>query len=178
VVKISLNEVDVAKIKLGDKSIMTFDAIDGLEMTGKVVQIDTLGTASQGVVTYNVKIALDTQDDRIKPGMSASASIITSVKTDVLTVPNSAVKSSGNNSFVQILDSKNQPQNIAVTTGIANDTLTEITSGIKEGDKVITQTIIPSSSASTGATGASSGNNALRIPGIGGGGGGGGFRGN
>ncbi|MCX6797444.1 MAG: efflux RND transporter periplasmic adaptor subunit [Candidatus Doudnabacteria bacterium] len=170
VVKISLNEVDVAKIKLGDKSIMTFDAIDGLEMTGKVVQIDTIGTVSQGVVTYNVKIALDTQDDRIKPGMSTSASIITSVKTDVLAVPNSAVKSNNNGNYAQILDTKNQPQNISITTGIANDTLTEIISGIKEGDKVITQTINPNA---TNVTTQSSSNANLRIPGIGGGVGGG-----
>jgi HlyD family secretion protein len=181
VAKISLNEVDVAKIKLGQNATLTFDAVDGLEMTGKVAQIDTLGTASQGVVSYGVKIALDTQDDRIKPGMSVSASIITDVRADVLAVPNSAIKSNNNGSYVQILDSKGQPQNVTVTTGLANDTSTEILSGLKEGDQVVTQTITSSASKTTTA-----GTTGSLIPGIGGGGavrvnvGGGGanFRGN
>jgi len=70
IAEISLNEVDAAKIKIGQKATLTFDAIDNLSISGEVTQIDTLGTVSQGVVTYNVKILFDTQDDRIKPSMS------------------------------------------------------------------------------------------------------------
>ena len=77
VVIIPLNEVDVAKVKMGDQAVLTFDAIDGLTVAGKVIDIDTIGTVSQGVVTYNVKISLDTKDDGVKPGMSTNASIIT-----------------------------------------------------------------------------------------------------
>ncbi|MDD5433706.1 MAG: hypothetical protein PHE77_03610, partial [Candidatus Pacebacteria bacterium] len=59
--EISLNEVDVAKVKIGQRAIITFDAIDELEITGKVEDVDTIGTVSQGVVSYNVKIIFDTQ---------------------------------------------------------------------------------------------------------------------
>lgn len=165
---VSLNEVDVAKIKVGDKATLTFDAIDGLDMTGTVAEVDAIGTVSQGVVTYNVKITLDTDDDRIKPGMSASASIITNAKTDVLMVPSSAVKSGNNGSYVQALDKTGKPYNIIVQTGLSNDTDTEITSGLAEGQTIIVQTITPSTAATTGTTrtgGALGGFGAVRIGG-------------
>ncbi len=156
--EISLNEVDVAKIKTGQKSNITFDAVEGLGISGEVVEIDAVGTVSQGVVTYNIKIAFDTQDDRVKPGMSVSANIITDIKQDVLVVANSAVKSRGDSHFVEIfnpplgpasqstsgLASAAAPNQQAVEIGIANDTYTEIISGLKEGDQIITRTIAPS----------------------------------
>ena len=70
-----MNEVDAAKISVGNKTTLTFDATEDLTLTGKVAQIDTIGTVEQGVVSYKVKIAFDTQDERIKPGMTANASI-------------------------------------------------------------------------------------------------------
>jgi HlyD family secretion protein len=152
--EISLNEVDVAKVKVGQKATMTFDAIEDLTISGKVAQVDTIGAASQGVVSYGVKISFDTQDDRIKPGMSVNASIITDVRTDVLTVPNSAVKTQNNTSYVEMLDEKattqvtgtqnvisaSVPTRQAVTVGISDDNVTEIISGLNEGDKVVTKT--------------------------------------
>ena len=168
-VNITLNEVDVSKIKLGDQATLAFDAIDGLTISGTVAEIDSIGTVSQGVVTYTVQINMDTQDPRVKPGMSATANIITAVKTDALSVPNSAVKTSGATSYVQVLGSNGKPQNQTVQVGISNDTLTEITSGLKEGDMVVTQTI-SSAKSTTAAT------SAVSIPGLGGGGFGGGAR--
>src|SRR3989339_876319 len=76
IAEIALNEVDAAKVKIGQKAALTFDAIDELEISGQVVEIDIVGAVSQGVVSYNAKIAFDVQDERIKSGMSVSASII------------------------------------------------------------------------------------------------------
>ncbi|MBI5230151.1 MAG: HlyD family efflux transporter periplasmic adaptor subunit, partial [Candidatus Magasanikbacteria bacterium] len=161
--QISLNEVDVAKIKAGDKVTLTFDAVPDLQMTGEVADIDTLGTVSQGVVTYNIKIVFDTQDDRVKPGMSVSAAIITNMKQDALFMPNSAVKSQGGAWYVEMLDgytpttnltsvmkstgvtSPTPPRQQTVEVGISNDTSTEIIAGLKEGDVVIIRTITPAS---------------------------------
>ncbi len=160
IAEISLNEVDAATIKQGQKATLTFDAIDGLSIAGKVVQIDTVGTMSQGVVTYNVKIAFDTQDDRVKSGMSINAAIITDVRQDVLLVPNNAVKSQGNAHYVEMFDTPapavqgNQgfvspmpPRQQTVTIGISNDTSTEITSGLNEGDQVVSRTITAAAAA-------------------------------
>ncbi|MDD2753725.1 MAG: efflux RND transporter periplasmic adaptor subunit [Candidatus Portnoybacteria bacterium] len=183
IVVISLNEVDVARVKIGQRANLTFDAIDGLTLTGHVAQIDVTGTVAQGVVSYNVQIVLDAQDDRIKPGMSTSASVIIDAKPDVLVVPNGAVKTQGGQSYVEIADksasqpvtgSANQvtlkmlPQAQAVEIGASNDTSTEITIGLKEGDTIIVQTI--TSGTTNTSPYQSSG---LRIPGLSGAGGGG-----
>ncbi len=169
VAAISLNEVDVTKIKVGQKVNLTFDAIDGLSITGEVAEINPIGTVSQGVVNYSVKIIFDTQDQRILSGMSVNTTIITNVKTDVLTVANSAVKTDNNgNNYVQILNSNGQPQNQTVTIGLVNDTLTEIVSGLNEGDKVITQTINSKSTTSATSNQRSTGGGfgGVRIPGL------------
>lgn len=172
IAEVTLNEVDIAKVNVGQKTTITFDAIPDLSITGEVSEVDSIGTIAQGVVTYTVKITFDTQDDRVKPAMSTSAAIITDVKQDVLLVPNAAVKSDANGNYVQIL-TNGLPTQKTVQTGLANDTMTEITSGINAGDQVVTQAI--TSTAATATTGQSSG---IRIPGMTGGGGGGGFRGN
>lgn len=176
VAETSLNEVDVTKIKVGNKTTITFDAIPDLSITGEVAEIDTVGTVTQGVVTYAVKIVFDTQDERVKPGMSISAAIITDVRQNALLVPNSAVKQQGDMSYVEIFVGETQaPKRQNVQVGLSNDTATEITNGLNEGDKVVTQTI---TQAATQNQSQQSGG--IRIPGItggGGGGGGGGFRG-
>ena len=53
---------------------------------------DAIGTVSQGVVTYGVTVVFQTQDERVRPGMSAAAAVVTAVRSDVLLVPNGAVR--------------------------------------------------------------------------------------
>jgi multidrug efflux pump subunit AcrA (membrane-fusion protein) len=180
IAKLSLNEVDVAKVKVGQKATLTFDVVADLSITGNVIDVDTLGTTTQGVVNYGVKIAFDTNDDRIKPGMTVSASIITDAKTDVLAVPNSAIKSSNGGSYVEeIVGSKaadagvptgilapDGTKRVIVVTGLASDTQTEIVSGLSEGDLIVSRTI---TATATGA--ASSNRSILQAAGAGGGGG-------
>lgn len=165
VAEVSLNEVDAAKVTVGQKATLTFDALPDLTMTGKVASIDTIGTTTQGVVSYNAKIAFDSQDARIKPGMSVSSSIITAVRQDVLMVPNGAVKTLNGSNYVQTVAipmSVNRTQaatinasqitvvnQTLVTVGLSNDTVTEISSGLKEGDEVITRTIIGGTTKTT-----------------------------
>ena len=195
--EISLNEVDVAAIKLGQQATLTFDAVPNLMISGQVVEIDSIGAVSQGVVTYNVKITFDTQDERIKSGMSVSASIITDVKQNILIISNSAVKLQGDDRYVEMPDvgelvtlasvDKNgviliyPTQRQIVTVGISNDEFTEINSGLKEGDLVVARTITSQAATTSNGNQQSPG---FRIPGLpgqrggfgGGGRGGGGFR--
>ncbi len=184
IANVSLNEVDVSKVKAGQNVTLTFDAIPDLTVAGVVSKIDAIGTVSQGVVNYNIQINFQTQDERIKSGMSVSAAIITNVKQDILAIPSSAVKTQGSQSYVQVLESvqlspittgslqvvsKTTPRQQIVTTGLSNDTMTEITSGLNEGDIVVTQTITSGTTKTTTAQQSSTG---IRIPGITGGGGG------
>lgn len=152
--QVQVNEVDVPSVSIGQKTILTFNAIDGLSVSGKVEKIDSLGTLTQGVVTYNVIINLDSLDPRVRSEMSVSAAIITGVKQDVLIVPNSAVKSQNGGSFVQILKNGQAiPQQVPVEVGISNNTDTEIISGINEGDEVVTQTINPNATTTSSPDG-------------------------
>lgn len=153
VANISLNEIDAAKIKLGQKANMTFDAVDGLNITGKVTQVDLVGTVSQGVVTYNVEITFDTQDARVRSGMSVNATVITDIRTDVLVVPNVALKSTGvaasADQYVEVfpgattdtLTTASVPERVMVETGLVSDENTEIFSGLKEGDRIVTRSV-------------------------------------
>ncbi|MFZ5363927.1 MAG: efflux RND transporter periplasmic adaptor subunit [Patescibacteria group bacterium] len=177
VAEISLNEVDAAKVKVGQKVTLTFDAVSDLTLTGEVAEMDTLGTVTQGVVSYNVKIIFDTQDERVKPGMSVSASIITDLRQDVVLVPNAAIKSLGTELYVEVPDEtvatetlsstegvllKNSPRRQIVEVGLANDSYTEILSGLSEGEQIIARTISSSSSSSsTSSTQSKSGNSSL-----------------
>ena len=136
---ISLNEVDITKIKLGQKATLSFDAVEDLSLTGKVAEIDTLGTVTSGVVNYDVTIVFDTQDERIKPGMSVSVNIITDLKIDVLMVPNSAIKTQNDLTYVELMKDS-IPTLQPIETGITNDVDTEVISCLKENDEIITQT--------------------------------------
>ncbi len=186
---VPFNEVDAVKVKVGQKATVTFDAIEGLSISGQVVEVDTIGAVSQGVVNYNVQVGFDTQDPRVKPGLSMTAGVITDVRSDALLLPSSAVKLSGSTNYVQILPSfakadqlpsgatsssglstAEAPVQQQVTVGESNDTNTEITAGLSEGDAVILKTI-SSGSATTGATGTQNRGGILPIPGVGGGGG-------
>ncbi len=160
--KIDVNEIDAAKISVGQKATLTFDAVDGLEVSGHVADVDIMGTVAQGVVSYGVVVILDTEDARIKPGMSSSVTIITAVSQNALTVPTSAVKTSGGSSYVEVFDpaltdtgstsgtaSKTPPIKKPVTTGLVGDTSTEILSGLNEGDQIVVRTITATTTTKT-----------------------------
>lgn len=180
---LSVNEVDAAKIRLGQKATLTFDAIPDLTIAGTVSNIDAIGTVSQGVVSYSIEILFQTQDDRVKPGMTVVASIITAIRSDVLTVPNAALQSVGGQTSVQILSAANMqaatagvvgvfaktpPESRLIQTGLVNDEVTEITGGLDEGEQIVIRTILETAAIAP-ATGATGG---LRIQGLGGAGGG------
>ncbi len=161
VASITLNEVDAARVKVGQKATLTFSAIDDLSISGVVGSVDTIGTVSQGVVSYGVKIVFDTQDERVKPGMSVGASIITDRKSGVLMVANSAIKSDGTGSYVEVLPgvadtgapvtSPNAPERKIVQIGLANDTETEVTQGLNDGDAVVISTVSSATKATAGS---------------------------
>jgi RND family efflux transporter MFP subunit len=168
--QVQVNEIDISNVSIGQKVMLKFEAVEGLQASGKVEKMDSLGTITSGVVTYNVTIGFDSLDSRIKPEMSVSTSIITDVKQNVLIVPASAVKNDGSGDYIEVL-SGNIPEKKSVQVGLSNSTDTEIVSGINAGDKIVTQTIDSNATTSTSASSTSrSGGNSLRLPGMGGGG--------
>ncbi len=141
VADISLNEVDAARVKVGDKANLTFDAVEGLTVTGTVSELDLVGTVTQGVVNYNAKIIFDKDDPRVLPGMSANADILVAEKDDTLIVPSSAVKTDRQGSYILIPNPNGLPTQAPVQVGLTNDTESEIVSGLDEGEKIVVRTV-------------------------------------
>ncbi len=166
-ISVNLTEIDVVKIKIGDKATLTLDAFPEKTYTGKIISVDTIGAISSGVTNYPAIIGLDTEAPEILPNMSVDAKIITKVKSDVILVPSAAVQTSSGQSTVSVLKDGKESQ-VNVEVGESNDTQTEIISGVSEGDTVITNMI---TSASTNSNSTSSPFGGLNR-GFGGGGGG------
>lgn len=170
-ITINLTEIDVPKIKVGNKATITFDALIDKTYTGKVISIDTTGSVSSGVTTYPTVIRLDTDPGTILGNMAASANIITQTKHDVLLVPTSSVQTQDGASTVRMM--KNGVlKEIPVEVGLASDEMTEILSGISAGDTVVTSVTTSTSTTSTqgqsifssfGRTGGTGGN-IMRVP--------------
>ena len=135
--QVAVNEVDILSVKINQPATLTFDALSGKTLTGKVISIDRLGTTTSDVTTYNVEITFDISDEAIRPGMSINANIITAQKNDVLLIPNAAVKPQGDQNVVDVIRA-GVATTIPVTIGSSNDLQTEITEGLEAGDQVIT----------------------------------------
>lgn len=157
IAKISLNEVDAARVRNDNAVQLTVDALGGQTLSGRVTKIDTIGTITQGVVYYNAEISLSDTIELLRPGMSVSAAITVAEKEGVLVIPNGAIKkSSTGESLVQIPNKKNIStlnfEEKTIETGMANDTETEVTKGLSEGDSIVTQIITGTGSTNTQST--------------------------
>lgn len=166
---VNLSEIDVTQVKVGQKVTMTLDAFPNKTFTGKIEAIDTNGSVSSGVTTYPATISFDeTSQKNIYPNMAVSAKIITDVVSDAILVPSSAIQTSNGTSTVRVMKD-GKVQTVTVEIGKSNDTQVQITSGIEDGETVVT------SSTSTGTSGSSStrsgGSSPFGGTGLGGGGG-------
>jgi len=136
-IKVTVAEVDISKIKVGQTAQLSFDALSGKTYGAKVLAIGPVAAVTQGVVNYPVTVSVVGSDGSVKPGMTANLNITVEERTNVLLVPLRAVRTQGNQKTVTVLY---QGQNIAmpVTTGLTNDQYTEVVSqGLKEGDELV-----------------------------------------
>lgn len=136
---VSLTEIDVTKVKPGQKVTLTMDAFADKTFTGEVLAINTSGQSSSGVTSYPTIIVLDNGLANMYPNMSVSANIIVDSKADVLTIPSAAVQSFNGNSVVKVIKDGKITEN-TVETGISDSTKIEIISGLNEGDEVVVST--------------------------------------
>ncbi len=138
-VKLALNEVDVPKVENGQTAQLTLDAFPGKKFKGKVTHVDSLGTNTAGVITYNIVVEITNPQNSIRPAMTANVDIEVDKANDVLTVPNSAIKPYEGKKAVQVIDPKTKTAKyIPVEVGIKSPERTEIKSGVSEGTQVIT----------------------------------------
>jgi HlyD family secretion protein len=135
-VKVGFSESDATSIRAGQSAKVTFDALTNASATGQVVSVDTSSTLVSNVVTYYVIVEIDNAPTEVKPGMTASVDITVATKTNVLSIPTSAVTSSGTTAVVTVKNGKTSaPTTIGI--GLRGDDGIEITSGLKEGDVIV-----------------------------------------
>jgi multidrug efflux pump subunit AcrA (membrane-fusion protein) len=117
---------------------------------GKVTAISPSATVSSGVATFGVTAQLSDTSSSIKPGISATASIVVNQVVHVLTVPTSAVHTTASGSTVQVLVN-GAPKSVSVEVGASDPTRTEIVSGLKLGQTVVIAVVTSSVPSSSGA---------------------------
>jgi macrolide-specific efflux system membrane fusion protein len=164
IITVDLTEIDVPKVKVGQKATVTLDSLQDKTFTGKIVTVDRVGATTNNVTSYSANIQLDTPSAEILPNMAANASVILETKSDVLLVPSTAIQTQAGQSFVRVLKD-GRVQQVTVEVGISSDTQTEIISGLSEGDEIITGTASTTSTQQGGTSifgGAGFGGGALR----------------
>jgi HlyD family secretion protein len=145
----NVSESDIGSVTEGDKARFSVDAFPGRVFQGAVVQVRQSPQTVQNVVTYDVVVAIANADLALKPGMTASTQIVTDDRADVIRVPDQALRYAppgvaalkpGTARLWVLRDGS--PVEVAVVTGLDDDSMTEIISGeVKPGDQAITAEI-------------------------------------
>ncbi len=135
-VKVTIAEVDIAKIKVGETAEMTVDALTGKTYQAKVTSIGPVGTVTSGVVNYPVTVLVTNADPDLKPGMTANLAVEVDRRDNVLLVPTRAVRTQGNQRTVTVVR-QGKSTVIPIGTGLSGDTMIEVTNGLQEGDQVV-----------------------------------------
>lgn len=146
-VTVNVSEVDVPDLSVGMEATVTIDALSGEAFIGAVKSISPNGTTSSGVVNYAVEISLEDGDERLRPDMTATTDIVTRTATGAVAIPNSAIKSDGTTKYVQVSSGQTGSEKRTVKVGVSDDTYTEIASGLKPGEKVLTASATSSASS-------------------------------
>ncbi|MGW3998868.1 efflux RND transporter periplasmic adaptor subunit [Amycolatopsis sp. NPDC004772] len=147
VVNTSVAEIDVSKVKAGQKATVTLNALPDKPIQATVSSINLTPTTSGSVVSYGAQLALANPPDGLRPGQSASVVITVAEADDALSVPAAAVQTVGSTNLVTVQENG---QNVTrqVQVGLRGESTVQITSGLTEGENVVL-----TATASTGTTG-------------------------
>lgn len=139
--EMSVDELDVGKVKVGQSVKVTADAIEGVTFTGSVTNVSLESSNSNGVTNYPVTVTLDETGDLL-PGMNVDGVIILEEAENVLTIPSDSLIR-GNRVYVKddSVTEANGPvpagfKPVEVETGLISDEYVEIVNGLSEGDEV------------------------------------------
>jgi HlyD family secretion protein len=139
-IEVNVSESDIAKIKVDNIAKVTLDAYSNdIVFPAKIVQIDLSASNIDGVANYRSIIKFINKDYRIMPGMTANIDVLALKKDNVVLIPSRAITTKNGKKFVKVVKGKSTTvTNIA--TGIrGSDGNTEIISGVKVGDQIISQ---------------------------------------
>ncbi|MGW4400204.1 efflux RND transporter periplasmic adaptor subunit [Amycolatopsis nivea] len=146
VVTTSVAEIDVSKVKTGQKATVTLNATPDKPLQATVSSIDLTPTTSSNVVSYGAKLTLANPPSGLRPGQSASVVITVAEADGVLSVPAAAVRTSGTTNVVTV-EQNGQPVSRQVEVGVRGESTVEIKSGLNEGDSVVLTAASPTTSS-------------------------------
>ncbi len=137
-----VDEADIAHVYMNQPARIKVESFRDRVFNGKVTKIAPLGVEKDNVTTFEVRVSIDNPGGELKANMTANAEIILDEHKNVLMVPESAVMyDNQKNASVEIPDKKQKEgkRKVAVMVGISNGSVTELLSGLKEGDQVVLQ---------------------------------------
>ena len=137
-VYIDITELKISKVKENQKAKIRLDAFPGKEFTGKVIHVDDIGKPLQGVTSFKVLVSFDDSKEarEIRSGMSATVTIETDKRENVLSLPNSSIYQRDGMYYVKsVVSGKEEEKKVEV--GIKGDVNSEILSGISESDSIL-----------------------------------------
>lgn len=152
----NVDEADIGNVKEGDRVTFTVDAYPDDTFEGTVKQVRLEATTTNNVVTYEVVISAPNADMKLKPGLTANVTIYTQERSGVLAVANKALRFTPTKETVgkdmKIVDCKGKNKVWTlngktltahpVTIGQSDGINTEITKGLKQGDKIVTEIVV------------------------------------
>jgi len=135
-----IDETQISTVETGQKVSITFDAFPGQRFSGEVLEVPLEGTLQSNIVTYEVPVSLEGNEDaNINPGMTANLTIITGQTEDALLLPALAIQQSDDGNVVILRDGEGSTVVTPVQVGLSNNTYVQIVRGLNEGDQVIVQ---------------------------------------
>jgi HlyD family secretion protein len=137
-----VDEADIAHVYMDQPARIKVESFRDRTFNGKVTKIAPLGVQKDNVTTFEVRVSIDNPGGELKANMTANAEILLDEHKGVLTVPENAVMyDNQKNASVQVPDSKQKDgvRKVYVKVGLSNGSVTEIVSGLKEGQQVVLQ---------------------------------------
>jgi len=137
---VEVDEIDIAGVKLGQRAIIDLDALPDVQVGGEVTSISLLSTEEAGLIMYEADVRFDVPEGiALKAGMTANADIIIDERSDVLLVPDRAIKQDDQGEPVVQVVVGDQIEARAVVIGISDGFQTEIVDGLDEGEMVVVE---------------------------------------
>jgi macrolide-specific efflux system membrane fusion protein len=133
-----VDETDVGKISAGQEAFFTVDTFADRDFKGKVTAVYPRAVLQENVVNYITLISIENPEGKLKPDMTANVTVTLKKKKGVLAVPSAAVKREGGKKFVAVVGEDGKTSRREVKTGWKDGNYLEVTSGLKEGDVVVT----------------------------------------
>ncbi|HEX4758189.1 MAG TPA: efflux RND transporter periplasmic adaptor subunit [Terracidiphilus sp.] len=137
-----VDEADIAHVYMGQPARIKVESFRDRLFQGKVTKIAPMGVEKDNVTTFEVRVSINNPGGELKALMTANAEILMDEHKGVLTVPENAVMYDGQkNASVEIPDKRQKEgkRKIPVKVGLSNGSVTEVMSGLKEGDQVVLQ---------------------------------------